>query len=290
MIRSMMNNKSPLAETVERTNKEYEAPKGLTIQYCALEIYETSDDYNGRSGEDILMNIRDQATKHKFNYAIMKHDRDIFNENTFDKNRKLIGIKGNSKKVHWHVVIALPYRMPLSDVALWFGLPDRFITKLKTEKDFDNMLVYLTHIKYPEDQKAHYEPDQVITNIPEYFRYMYDLALKQIEDNQQNIITFVIIYLSGIKHKVDFNKLIPDLQIEYQINDILKYFRIIEKLVQEHNHKFDIDVQHEKSTDMIKVMQGQIADLQHNLDVVLNENMELRGIGCDSDKEERKVF
>lgn len=272
-------------DTADRISAEFEKPKGLTLQYCAIEVYETSEYYNGKSGEEIIEKIVSSADDKGYSYCIMKHDNDFYTENTFDSNHRLIGKKGMKKENHWHVVLGLKYRLPLSDVALWFGIPDRFIKKLKSEKDFDNMLVYLTHIKYHQDIKTHYDPSLCVSNIEEYFMFLYDNALKQIEENEINVATYVISYLQDVKHKVDYRKIIPDLLLEYQINDILKYFRIIEKLVQEHNQQFDIDIQHEKATDMIKMLENRVVELQQNFEAVINENMELRGIGPLDDKE-----
>lgn len=277
----MQKKKSPLTNTVDRTQKEYDAPVGLTLQYCALEIYEESEDY-GRSGQSIIDQII--ANDKKCSYAIMKHDNDFFSENTFNYRKELIGTKGQKKKNHWHVIIGFPYRVSLSDVALWLNIPDRFITKLKGEKDFDNMLVYLTHIKYPEDQKTHYPMDLLISNITEYVQFLYDRALKEIEENQTNIVTYVIGYLIDVHHKIDYSKLITDLQINYQINDVLKYLRIIEKLVQEHNHRYDMVDENAGIKAKLQAVQNDCVELQKNCDVLAEDNMRLRGMDIDEKK------
>lgn len=278
---ALSNNDNPLVDTVERTAKVYEAPIGLTLQYCCLEIYEESADY-GRSGQAIIDQIIENEKK--CSYVIMKHDNDFFSENTFNSNHELIGTMGQKKKNHWHVILGFKYRVPLSDVANWLHLPDRFIQKLKGEKDFDNMIVYLTHIKYPEDKKTHYPIENIISNISEYCQFLYDSTLKILEENEMNVCSYVISYLSGINKKIDYSKLIIDLQLEYQINDILKYFRIIEKLVQEHNHKFDIVDENEAIKTRLHQVQHECNELQHNFEASCEENMRLRGIEIDNNE------
>lgn len=135
-----------LDETVKRLeNKKDDLPQSPTIQYCSIELYEVSDSYDCKQ---ILSRIKESALPNKTSYVIAKHDKDVFTENTFNSYKELIGVKGEPKKPHYHVLIRLPYRMYRCDLALALGIEERWILKLKKESDFDNMIWYLTHEKY----------------------------------------------------------------------------------------------------------------------------------------------
>lgn len=126
-------------------SKKDDLPKSPTIQYCSIELYEVSNSYDS---QQILSRIKNGALPNKASYVIAKHDKDVFTENTFNSYKELIGVKGELKKPHYHILIRLPYRMYRCDIAQALGIEERWILKLKKESDFDNMIWYLTHEKY----------------------------------------------------------------------------------------------------------------------------------------------
>lgn len=282
----------PLSETVARTEKEYEAPKGLTLQYCTLEIYEASEDYKSGKGIDIINKIKTLADEKKYSYSIIFHDNDFYTENTFDSYKRLIGTKGQKKANHYHVVIGFRYRVQLSDVAIWFDIPDKFIEKLKGEKDYDNLLTYLTHVKYDEKIKTHYSVDSIDSNIKDYCVFLYDQAVKSIEENQNNIINYLMETLSNYPKRISYAETILILENEYNIGDILKYFRIIEKLVFEHNTEKQIADDVEKAIDYARAVETRCSDqIIKEREATLNDLYdEVSVTGCKVTKHNDKEY
>lgn len=270
------NKKSPVVVP----NKEYDKEQ-KTMEYCSIEVYEVSESYDS---EKVINNIKNYCASHNGRYAIMLHNKDYYSENTFDSNYRLIGRKGDKKANHYHCVISFKNRVYLNDIALKFGIEDRWIKILKHDYDFDNMIVYCTHVKYDPLVKEHYSPTLFDSNILDYCSYLYDHVVQMIESEDNNIIGYVIEFFGHIKKKCSYESVFGAiLQGNYSVSDYNKYYRVIKDLLIEHNQLFDAKIQEEKTTDMIQMLQGQLADVQHNLDVVLNENKKLRGIGEDKE-------
>lgn len=140
----------PLEETITRLDGKKDVQK-TSVRYCSIELYSVSDSYDC---EQVLQTIKEYCVSNGCSYVIAFHDRDIYTENNFDSRKRLIGVKGQPKKPHYHVLIMFPYSRPRSDVALAFGIDERWILKLRKESDFDNMIWYLTHEKYEDIQSA----------------------------------------------------------------------------------------------------------------------------------------
>lgn len=275
-----MENKKKSPVIVPKKNYDKEQK---TIKYCSIEVYEVSKDYDSKK---VIDSIKSYCASHNCRYAIMLHNKDYYSEDTFDSDYRLIGRKGDKKANHYHCLISFKNRVGLNDIALAFGVEDRWIKILKHDYDFDNMIVYVTHVKYDPVVKAHYDPSLFDSNIQDYCSYLYDHIVSDLESEQNNICTYVVEYLGSLKKKCSYeNLMLAIFQGGYGLNDYNKYYRVIKDLLIEHNQMFDSKVQEEKTTDMIQMLQGQLADVQKNLDVVLDENMKLRGIG--EDKEER---
>ena len=282
--------KTPLSDTVQKTKKEFDEPDSVTFQYCMLEIYEKSDDYKGKTGKDIIELIKQSSDKF-YNYSIMFHDQDFYSENTFDKYKNLIGVKGQKKSNHYHVVLGFRYRVRLSDIALKFGIPDRFIQKLKKEIDYDNMLVYLTHIKYDDNVKHHYPIDDIDSNIYDYNLYLYDKALSEIEISSHNIVneTYSILQTHKSKRYKTMDIYQALILKGYGVNEFNKYYRVIKDMVIEHN--LDLGQRDDaKATRMrLHQVQRQLDESRKNVEVLVEDNMRLRGIDIDT-KEREDIF
>lgn len=252
----------------------------LSMKYCSIEIYEVSKDYDSKI---VIDNIKNYCASHNGRYAIMLHNKDYYYEDTFDSNYRLIGRKGDKKANHYHCLISFKNRVFVNDIALKLGIEDRWIKILHHDYDFDNMIIYVTHVKYDPMVKAHYSPILFDSNILDYCSYLYDHVVQMIESENNNIVGYVIEFLGHFKKKCSYESVFGAiLQGNYGVYEYNKYYRVIKDLLIEHNQLFDSKVQEEKTTDMIQMLQGQLAEVQHNLDVVLNENLKLRGIGEDS--------
>lgn len=263
----------------------YSKPIGMTIKYCSLLLYEKSDSYGGRTGKDIIDEIVKLSEEMKFNYSYIYHDDDYFDEDTFDSNKHLIGVKGEKKDNHYHVVIGFRYRIVLSDFALKLHIEDRFIEKLKKEIDYDNMLVYLTHIRSPN--KTVYGIGLVHSNIMEYNRYLYEKALEQLDQNKKNIINHCIDFIKSKKSKkiryIDlYNYLIG---MDIGINEYNKYYRIIKDLVIDHNQLIAIRDDNKAIRSRLKETQNLLTQAESNYRKSAEENMRLRGIDIEEERE-----
>lgn len=158
-----------LQSIVERTKKEYEKKESVTIQQCSIELYEVSDTYDCQS---VLQKLKTYCEDVKAQYVIAFHNNDFYTENTFDDHKRLVGVKGDKKANHYHCVVHFPYRIKLSDLAIRLGIEDRWIMIIKKESGFDEMIWYITHEKYPEEIKTHYEYQSFDTNIMDYVEWI----------------------------------------------------------------------------------------------------------------------
>lgn len=108
-------------------------------------VYPESDTYDYT---DVL--ARAMACGQKTAYIL--HDKDI-NED------------GTPKKAHYHICISFTNARTVQQVAKLLQIPDNYI---EPSKRFEDGVLYLTHCTYPE--KAQYEFDDIITNVPDLCR------------------------------------------------------------------------------------------------------------------------
>ena len=264
-------------------NKEYEQPQGLKVQWASVEIYRDTESYDC----DVVLNtIKKWCEDHKSQYVIMLHDKDIYSKDTF-KNHILVGKKGDKKKPHYHCLVSLPYRRYLNDLSIAFGIEDRWIKKLKTERDFDNMIVYVTHLRNPE--KQYYPPENWDTNIREYCEYIYNLSEEQMENDIGNPVhAFLHNVLRTIDHIVTYQFMYRWLEAnDFTLMDIQKSWKILSDMLIEHNRQFEMVTINERLSDKCRALEDDKAKLMKNLDVVIEENMRLRGI---SEEEDKNIF
>lgn len=229
-------------------NKEY-TQEQKTLKYCSIELYPDSKSYNF---DKVYSNLKEYCNLHHTSYVSMFHDSDYYSENTFNSYKELIGVKGEKKKSHYHVLLSFANRVGLNDIALAFGIEDRWIKILKHDYDFDNMIVYLTHIKYDESVKHHYSPSLFDSNILDYCKFIYDHALKQLESESNNPVQYTMYVLKGLSHKTRVTDIVSVLLDTFDLNVINKYYRIIRDLVFEHNQNVDVEEKEEILTEKIK--------------------------------------
>lgn len=228
---------TPLQETADRIKKDYTQDSSVTAKAVTIEIYEVSESYDSVL---VLKKIKEYCNEKGTQYAIMKHDQDIFSKDTFSKDHRLLGRKGQKKDTHYHINLYFKNRVHISDLSIAFGIEDRWIQKLKKDQDFDNMLIYCTHIRYDESEKHHYEPSLYDSNIQDYINALYDVEIEKQESAQDNIVCFLSKYLVSFDKKMSYQSMIDVLlKNDYEINQILKYYRILSDLVREHNNNMD---------------------------------------------------
>ena len=222
----------PLNETVERIDNKKDVQK-TTIQYCSIELYSVSDSYDC---ESILLQIKKDSLQNKSAYVIAYHDQDIYSENTFDSYKRLVGVKGQPKKPHYHVLIRLPYRMERSDVALKYGINERWILKLKKEADFDRMIWYVSHEQYDTAIKHHYDYHSFDTNIFEYVEYIMNVNRNRISNNIHIITKFLEFANDYDDRKISYQVMYKYLfDVGYTMHDIKDSYQQLKDILNEHN-------------------------------------------------------
>lgn len=145
-------------------------------------------------------------------YAI-KHDKD--NKKMWNNYKMIYELKFTSNHAHFVIKFKKGKGKPLNEIALAIGVEENFIEKPKRGRySYDNMLSYLTHIKYPK--KYQYSPDSVCTiagkDYMEYFSerreaWMIGRAEKIIKDSH-NVINFLKVGI--LKGEITKEDLITD--------------------------------------------------------------------------------
>jgi len=257
-----------------------------TIKYCSIELYTETESYNFKK---VFEKIKDYCNQNQASYVSMLHDSDYYTEDTFDHNLRLVGRKGQKKANHVHCLISFGKRVDLNGFANNIGIEERWIKILKHDYDFDNMIVYLTHVKYDESVKHHYSPTLFDSNILDYCNFIYDHAVAELESKEANIISFCRDVINENKdRRISLAQMLDCiLTSDYEINEYNKYYRIIKDLVMEHNQQFQIETDVEKYKDQLQMLHGYIAELDHNIEVLNEINMELRGIAYKDSKQNR---
>lgn len=268
-----------LEETAKRVKKDDSQNKEITMQHCCLELYPDSESYKFTQ---VMSLLTDYIEQKGVQYAYMYHDKDFYVDDKYS-NHELIGRKGELKKPHYHIVLHFKHYVNLGDLALYLGIEKRWIKKLKKDSDFDNLLIYCTHIRYPPEIKHHYPVDDYTSNIMDYIRYLYDLELARIQaqgENKNIIYKTIEILESNQNVRFSLKKMINELN-KYDINVLNKYYRIIKDLIYEHNMSFDYCIDAKALKSRLLETEELLRKSQHNVEVWALENMRLRGISVD---------
>lgn len=80
-------------------------------------------------------------------YAYILHDKDVDEE-------------GNAKRPHWHIICKLKYPQQTAHIAMWFGVPENFVNKIKGK--WSDACKYLIHENAKE--KYQYPTESVVSN------------------------------------------------------------------------------------------------------------------------------
>ncbi len=92
----------------------------------------------------------------------IRHDKDM--HETWDDKKQQMIIDYKSNHGHWVVRFVKGTGKTLPEIALAVGLEPQFLAKPKSGRySYDNMVSYLTHIKYDEEDKHNYDPHEVVT-------------------------------------------------------------------------------------------------------------------------------
>lgn len=152
----------------EETSKKVMKEEHLKDRFrvFALVLYDDTDSY---CFEDVLRNIKTYK-----NYAYIKHDKDIKEDNTV-------------KKSHYHCILKLDNACTISALSKRLDIPTNYIQNVRNER---TMVRYLIHLDDP--LKAQYDKNDIVAS-PVYSRYV-NKCFEHIESEEEQlskIYTFV---------------------------------------------------------------------------------------------------
>lgn len=94
------------------------------------------------------------------NWAYVRHDKDVYNDNDDLHEGKQVGDK---RPAHWHIILKFKNQIEISSVAKAFNVPEQYVEKKVGAGAFYDCVYYLTH----EDEKQQalgkhvYERDEI---------------------------------------------------------------------------------------------------------------------------------
>lgn len=95
-------------------------------------------------------------------WAVIKHDRDIYTAEDEIRDRRKLVKAGEKKFTHYHIMLDIPGKVPISTVAKWFKVPGNMVDVLRGRGSFLDGVQYLFHeTKHAVEQnKTHYDYDE----------------------------------------------------------------------------------------------------------------------------------
>lgn len=194
-----------------------------------IELYEETESYDFKEKVEYL-------TKH-YDYVCIRHDKDIFTEGED---------KGKPKKVHWHFVIRwTKYARTSKALSKELGIDERFILPCYGEDDkstsLKSSLLYLTHID--ELDKYQYDLSEVLgasedgksgalfTLWHSYTKYMCIMS------NEETVLNMSA-YIKEQKY-ISTARFTEYCCVHGWLNIYKKYSSIINRILDEHNYRFD---------------------------------------------------
>lgn len=132
----------------------------------SLVLYDDTDSYNF---DEVIRNIKTYK-----NYAYIKHDKDLKEDNTL-------------KKIHYHCILKLDNACTISALSKKLDIPDNYIQNVRNER---TMVRYLIHVDDP--LKVQYDKNDIIAS-PIYSRYVGKCfeGIESEEEQLSKIYTFV---------------------------------------------------------------------------------------------------
>lgn len=266
-----MPKKSPLADTAKKLSKQDKEPVKIAVNddedlgksseditnataLMILLYYDTSD-YNIGS---VLGKLIDTCDKEHHTYAYVVHDKDVYKQNTYDKDHKIIGKKGDYKKTHIHFLVLFHdghernIKHFLPD-----GLTKQFVRVVSPNKETEATL-YLSHIAHPD--KHYYDYHLISTNNQSWVWGVHE------DYKPYTVVDFVQRFLDGTDSYVSFTKLYRKLQDENagQFAYYKNNYSIIRDMVNDHNSYVKSQITQSNIDDRVTV-QSRILD-KHSLD------------------------
>lgn len=202
----------------------------------------------------------------KEKYALILHDKDVADEET-----------GEIKKPHVHVVVKYQGRRTLTSVQNEYkkvGVESRFIDTCNEVV----MLRYLTHVD--DKDKYQYAMNDIDTNNLKWVEKAYMEQLSS-SDQLNKILDFIEIenettYVSRTR------------LARYAINNncysaLRSNMTLLNGILSDHNAQFRMIDENAAVKAHLHATQRELAEMQHNAEVLAEDNMRLRGIGSDDD-------
>lgn len=221
--------KNPLKDTANKLENKSDILDGQhTACSLMLELYPDDSNY---CCNDIIHHLVNYCESHNCMYAYILHDKDIFSNTEYNNDYSLRGRKGDLKKPHYHFIMATCTSSPLviSDVFLGVSFPSRFIKIIKP-KDINNVVLYLSHIKYPN--KYFYDWKSILTNKRDFIDTLHE------EYTPSSSINFICLYLKNNPNKIVSTAFMWDLclnQNNIPYKDFKDNYSIIKDILKEHN-------------------------------------------------------
>lgn len=238
-------------------------------------LYEDNTE-NIETTTDILYNINKWSVEcnDTITYAYIKHDKDVYLENTFNEYNQLIGIIGDVKKSHYHLYVMLPYSMKICDIATKLNVKQNRIRGFQ-KKHFTNKVLYLTHICHPN--KYQYDINEIRTNKREYVKYIYE----QYKPIETPIMFLIRLISTTFKHSNITYKTFISLMFENDIdyNKQLKEFSICKEIINEHNKQFTND----KLSNQLDMVRLKNKEIIKEFNELKNKEKLLECFGCYQD-------
>ena len=223
--------KKQIKSTVDRIKKD-EVEKSNKTVCIALELYPDDTNYNY---QEVLNKLVSECEKKGHTYAFIIHDKDVYTENTFDRNYRLLGHKGDTKKLHCHFLVLFKDGNPVDagDFLLNIPIPSRFVKSVPKSK-IENMVLYLSHIKYRE--KHYYDYSLINTNNREYVDGLHQ------NYKPSSAVNFVIAYIEN-KGYIRFSDVWTNaLNLSgIQYADYMKSYSAIKDIINQHNNEYKED-------------------------------------------------
>ena len=99
-------------------------------------------------------------------FAYICHNKDIYTEEDEIADVRGLIKTGDRKFAHWHIVIDVPSKVPVSTIARWFDVPPNMIKIVRGKGAFLDAVEYLPHEspKSIEQGKTHYDYDEIVVS------------------------------------------------------------------------------------------------------------------------------
>lgn len=131
-----------------------------------------------------------EYVKKNYSYALICHDRDLFDENVVNEEGVVIHHSGEVKKPHTHLVIEFPNQRYRDSVCKGIGVPPHYDMQ-------DNKQMALTYlIHYNNIEKAQYQVEEVQGNLKQW---LVEFLNKKFNTEEMNLLD-IMMYIDAQKY------------------------------------------------------------------------------------------